>query len=176
MNLVVLQGNLGKDPELRYAQSGNPVVGMSVATTEKRKDAQGNYTDDTQWHRVTAFGKTAENCAQYLKKGSKVLIEGMIKYGQYQDAQGQTRYTTDIVARRVNFLDPKGAGANQPQQAQTGPQPRPPFQGSRPQPQGGQPQGGQQQGGQPQGGFQNYNTNQTQTGFPAQGFDDDIPF
>lgn len=173
MNLVVLQGRLGKDPEVRYGQSGNAYASISVATSEKRKDQEGNWTEEVQWHRVMVFGKTAENVGQYLTKGSSVLIEGSIKYDQYQDKDGNTKYSTSIMARRVNFLDTKKAGGQPhegaPAQGQQGFQN---FQGGQ---QKANPQHGSRQGGF-QGGGQQANRQYSPPGGPGGFDDDDIPF
>lgn len=178
MNLVILQGRLGKDPETKYGKSGNAYVNFSVATSEKRKDNDGNWVDETQWHRVTAFGKVAENVGQYLTKGSSVLIEGMIKYDQYQDKDGNPRNITNVIARRVTFLDTKRQeqpGAQQGRQQYQGQQS---FQGGNQQ---RRPQGGGQ-GFQkfPQSGNQGFQgKGQSQGDFSGQGGfgdDDDIPF
>lgn len=108
INKVILIGNLGKDPEVRYTSSQTAVCTLSVATTERRKDQDGNWNDKTEWHRVVTFGRTAENCSQYLKKGRQVYVEGRIQTNKWQDKNGQDRYTTEVVAFTVQFL---GGGA-----------------------------------------------------------------
>lgn len=119
LNKVQIIGRLGKDPELRYSQSGTPVANLSVATDESYKDRDGNKVEKTEWHRITCFQKQAENCADYLAKGSLVYVEGSLTTRKWQDQQGQDRYTTEIKAERVQFLDRKGdnQGADQPQGA-----------------------------------------------------------
>lgn len=119
LNKVQIIGRLGKDPELRYSQSGTPVANLSVATDESYKDRDGNKVEKTEWHRITCFQKQAENCADYLAKGSLVYVEGSLTTRKWQDQQGQDRYTTEIKADRVQFLDRKGdnQGADQPQGA-----------------------------------------------------------
>ena len=110
VNKAILIGNLGRDPELRYTQNGTAVASFTLATTEKSKEKEF-----TEWHRVVAWGRTAEVCAQYLNKGSKVYIEGRIQTREWEK-DGQKHKTTEIVALNVRFLDaPKqGAGNNTP--------------------------------------------------------------
>ncbi len=126
LNKVMIIGRLGRDPELRYSQSGMPMASLNVATDESYTDREGNKVDRTEWHRVSVFQKTAENCANYLAKGSLVFVEGSLQTRKWQDQQGQDRYTTEIKAQRVQFLDrrgdsaggegaPRGAGGGRPQ-------------------------------------------------------------
>jgi single-strand DNA-binding protein len=111
INKVILVGNLGRDPELRYtAGSQTAVCNLNLATTERRKDQTGNWVDHTEWHRVVTFGKTAENCSKFLAKGRQVYVEGTLRTNKWQDKNGQDRYTTEIVANTVQFLGGKGAG------------------------------------------------------------------
>lgn len=120
LNQVFIIGRLGKDPELRYSQAGAAVCNMTIATDESFTDRDGNRQDRTEWHRVTAFQKTAENCANFLAKGSLVHVSGSLTTRKWQDQQGQDRYTTEIKAERVQFLDRKGdnqGGSEQPQSA-----------------------------------------------------------
>ncbi|MFV0348326.1 MAG: single-stranded DNA-binding protein [Halodesulfovibrio sp.] len=120
LNKVQIIGRLGRDPELRCSQSGTPVANLSVATDESYKDRDGNKVERTEWHRITCFQRQAENCANYLTKGSLVYVEGSLQTRKWQDQQGQDRYTTEIKAERVQFLDRKGdnqGGAEQPQGA-----------------------------------------------------------
>jgi single-strand DNA-binding protein len=112
VNKVILVGNLGKDPELKYTNSQMAVTRFSIATTERRKDQSGNWVDQTEWHRVVCFGKTAENCNNYLKKGRQVYVEGRIQTNKWQDKEGKDRYTTEIIANTVQFLGGKGGGAS----------------------------------------------------------------
>jgi len=114
VNKVILLGNLGKDPELRYTTSQTAVCSFSLATGERRKDASGNWVDHTEWHNIVTFGKTAENCANFLKKGRQAFIEGRIQSRKWQDKEGKDRYTTEIIASTVQFVgtrDGKGSGA-----------------------------------------------------------------
>lgn len=108
LNRVMLIGRLGRDPELRYTQSGTPVCTLQAATDESYTDRDGNKVERTEWHRITCFQKQAENCANYLAKGSLVYVEGSLTTRKWQDQQGQDRYTTEIKAERVQFLDRKG--------------------------------------------------------------------
>ena len=108
LNKVMIIGRLGRDPELRYTQSGSPVATLNVATDESYTDRDGNKVDRTEWHRVSVFQRQAENCANYLTKGSLVFVEGSLQTRKWQDQQGQDRYTTEIKAQRVQFLDRKG--------------------------------------------------------------------
>lgn len=112
LNKAMIIGRLGRDPELKYTQSGMPVTSLTVATDESYMDRDGNRVDRTEWHRVSVFQKAAENCAQYLSKGSLVYIEGRIQTRKWQDQQGQDRYSTDIVANTVRFLDRKSDRVN----------------------------------------------------------------
>ncbi|MEX0844314.1 MAG: single-stranded DNA-binding protein [Balneolaceae bacterium] len=115
LNKAMLIGNLGQDPEVRYTQSNTAVATLNIATSERYKDSNGEYQENTEWHRVVAWGRTAEICQQYLTKGSKVYIEGPIQTRQWEDKDGQKRYTTEIKALRMVMLDSKGgsAGGNQ---------------------------------------------------------------
>lgn len=108
LNKVQIIGNLGQDVELRYTPGGDGVCNVSVATTKKWKDKQtGEYQEATEWHRVSVFGKLAEVCGQYLKKGSKVYFEGELQTKQYKDKEGIERYQTQILGRNMIMLDCK---------------------------------------------------------------------
>ncbi|ERP86836.1 single-stranded DNA-binding protein [Alcanivorax sp. P2S70] len=167
VNKVILIGNLGADPETRFMPSGGAVTNVRLATSESWKDRQtGQMQERTEWHRVVFFNKLGEIAGEYLKKGSKVYIEGAIRTRKWQGQDGQDRYTTEIVASEMQMLDGRGEGGGQggggfaPQGNQGG------YQN-----QGGGDFGGgnapQQGGSSNQGG-----------GFsgPADDFDDDIPF
>ena len=106
VNEVRLLGHLGKDPELRYTQNQTAVCNFSLATSEYRKDQVGNKNEFTEWHRVIAWGNQAENCSKFLKKGSKAYIAGRLQTRTWED-QGQKRWSTEIVANNIQFLDPK---------------------------------------------------------------------
>ena len=111
LNKVMIIGRLGQDPELRYATTGMAICRFSVATDESYQDRDGQRQEKTEWHRVVTFQKQAENCSNYLHKGSLVFVEGSLSTNKWTDQQGQTRYTTEIKAQRVQFLDRKeGAG------------------------------------------------------------------
>ena len=129
VNVAIIAGNLGRDPEVRFTQSGRPVATLSVATSEVWNDQDGNRQERTEWHRVVVFGKTAETCGQYLAKGRQVCVQGRIQTRKWTDQNGQDRYTTEIVAQRVDFLG--GAGGTRASQEQQDPgfgDPSPSFQ------------------------------------------------
>jgi single-strand DNA-binding protein len=108
VNKVILVGNLGNDPEVKYTQGGMAICSLSVATTSVRKDKDGNQQEKTEWHRVKLFGKLGEIAGEYLKKGRQVYIEGRIEYGSYEK-DGVKHYTTDIVADEMQMLGGGGA-------------------------------------------------------------------
>ena len=111
LNKVMIIGRLGRDPELRYTQAnGTPVTTLNVATDETYTDRDGNRQERTEWHRVSVYQRQAENCANFLRKGSLVYVEGSLQTRKWQDQQGQDRYTTEIKAQRVQFLDRKNDG------------------------------------------------------------------
>lgn len=112
LNKAMIIGRLGQDPDVRYTQSNTAVANMSVATSERYKDKSGEWKENTEWHRVVAWGRTAEICQEYLKKGSLVYIEGPIQTRQWEDKEGQTRYTTEIKALTMTMLDSKGSSQN----------------------------------------------------------------
>jgi single-strand DNA-binding protein len=107
MNKVILLGNLGADPETRYTQDGKAVTNFRIATSERWTDRDGNKQERTEWHRIVTWEKLAENCGYYLSKGSKVLVEGKITTREWKDKDGNRRWTTEVVARIVQFLSPK---------------------------------------------------------------------
>ncbi len=112
VNKVIIVGNLGRDPETRYLPSGEAVTNISVATTSSWKDkASGEKKEETEWHRVSAFGRLAEIMGEYLKKGSQVYIEGQLRTRKWQDKEGKDRYTTEIRADTMQMLGSRaGAG------------------------------------------------------------------
>ncbi len=112
VNKAIIIGNLGKDPEVRYTQSGAQVTTFSVATSERWKGQDGQMQENTEWHRVVAWKKLAEICGEYLHKGSKVYIEGRIQTRKWQDKSGNDRYSTEIIAREMKMLSPKGGGGD----------------------------------------------------------------
>lgn len=113
VNKVLLIGNLGADPEVRYMPSGNAVANLRIATTEGWKDPQtGQFQDRTEWHSVVLYGKLGETAGQYLRKGSKVFVEGRLQTRKWQDKNtGQDRYSTEVVANEMQMLDRAGGGA-----------------------------------------------------------------
>lgn len=171
VNKVILVGNLGKDPELRYTPSGAAVATFSLATTERYKDRDGNRQEKTEWHNVVAWRQLAEICGKFLHKGKQVYIEGKIQTRSYDDRDGNKRYITEIVADQMQMLgsksDDQGGGYGGGQQG-----------GGYQQNQGGQQQGGYQQN---QGGGQaNQQKQAPQQGGsfeePVYNDDDEIPF
>ena len=115
INKAILIGNLGRDPELRYTQNGQAVVNFSLATSENWTDKSGERVEKTEWHRIVAWGKTGELCAQYLSKGRTVYIEGRIQTRDWEDKEGVKRQTTEINANTVQFLGgprSEGGGGN----------------------------------------------------------------
>ena len=120
VNKVIIVGNLGADPEVKYMPSGDAVCNLSVATTESWKDKQtGEKVEHTEWHRVVMFRRLAEIAGEYLRKGSQVYIEGKLKTRKWQDSNGNDRYTTEIEAREMQMLGGKGQSA--PQAASSAP-------------------------------------------------------
>lgn len=120
LNKVTLIGNLGKDPELRYTNSGVPVATFSLATNETWKDSDGNTQERTEWHNIVAWQKLAEICGEWLKKGSKVYIEGRLQTRSWDDkTTGQKRYMAEIVANDMIMLDAKGSMGRAPDAATT---------------------------------------------------------
>ncbi len=113
VNKVILVGNLGKDPEVRYTQTGNAVANFSIATSEQWNDRDGKKQERTEWHNIVVWGKSAEHCGQYLSKGRQVFVEGSIRTRSYDDKSGNKRYITEIVAQRVQFLG-SGGGSRGP--------------------------------------------------------------
>ena len=176
LNKVMIIGRLGRDPELRYTQSGSPVATLNVATDESYTDRDGNKVDRTEWHRVSVFQRQAENCANYLTKGSLVFVEGSLQTRKWQDQQGQDRYTTEIKAQRVQFLDRKG---DAPREAGGGGRGYEEDYGApAAAPRGNAPRGGQTGGArqQPQGGRKGMDED-LGPAFPSEASNmDDVPF
>ena len=133
VNKVILIGNLGRDPELRYTQGGQAVTNFSLATTEKFSSRDGTPQERTEWHRIVVWGKPAESCAKYLSKGRSVYVEGRLQTREWEDREGNKRSTTEINAQRVEFLggpregsgSSSGSSAREPA-ASTAPQEGPP--------------------------------------------------
>ena len=113
LNKVMLIGNLGADPEVRSTNSGSKVANLRIATTENRKDKDGNWSELTEWHRVVCFSFNADKVEKYLSKGSKVYIEGRIQTNKWQDRDGNDRWTTEVVANTVRFLGGRGGGSGE---------------------------------------------------------------
>lgn len=146
MNKVIIMGNLGQDPDMRYMPSGGAVVTLSVANNRSWKDKDtGEKQDETSWHRCVAFGKQAETIAEHFRKGRKILIEGRLKYGKYEK-DGVTHYTCDINIERFEFVEKREGG-------------------SRPHP-----------ADQTQDGMPPASREQADDAAPPEEFDDDIPF
>ena len=113
INKVILVGNLGNDPESRTSQTGNAITNISVATSETWKDkSTGQQQERTEWHRVVFFNRLAEIAAEYLRKGSKVYVEGSLRTRKWQDQNGQDRYTTEVVGNEMQMLDSRGMGSD----------------------------------------------------------------
>jgi len=113
VNKVILIGRLGADPEVRYTPSGTPVANFRIATSESWNDKQGQKQERTEWHRIVAWNKLAELCGEYLSKGRQVYVEGKLQTRQWDDRDGNKRYTTEIQAREITFLGSRGDGGGQ---------------------------------------------------------------
>ena len=111
INKVILIGNLGGDPEVRYTPDNSAITNISIATTDQWKDKSGEKQERTEWHRVVFFERLAEIVEQYLRKGSKIYVEGRLRTRKWQDRDGNDRYTTEIVANEMQMLDGRGAGS-----------------------------------------------------------------
>lgn len=111
VNKVILVGNLGNDPEVRYMPNGNAVANLSLATSESWKDPQGQMQERTEWHRLTMYKRLAEIAGEYLKKGSQIYVEGKLQTRKWQDQAGQDRYTTEIVVDQMQMLGGREAGS-----------------------------------------------------------------
>lgn len=175
VNKVILIGNLGQDPDTRYTPNGNAVVNLSLATDESYKDRQtGQMVPKTEWHRIVMFGKIAEIAGQYLRKGSKVYIEGKLQTRKWTNKEGQDVYTTEVVVDingQMQMLDSRGGEGGMNQGAPAGR----PQQQSAPaaQPQNNPPP---QSGGYNQGQSQGQPSQGSSMPEPVDDFDDDIPF
>ena len=112
VNKVILVGNLGKDPEVRYMPSGDAITNITMATTDSWKDKNGEKQEKTEWHRIAFFGKLAEIAGEYLKKGSQVYVEGRLQTRKWQDKEGHDRYTTEIIADRMQMLGSRSGGGS----------------------------------------------------------------
>ena len=112
VNKVILIGRLGKDPDMRYTPSGTAVANFTMATNQSMKDQDGNFTDHTDWHRVVAFGRTAEVAGEYLTKGKLVYVEGRLQTRSWEDQNGQKKYTTEVVCNNMQLLGSKGESSD----------------------------------------------------------------
>ena len=170
VNKVIIVGNLGNDPEVRYAANGSAIANISIATSESWTDKNtGDKQEKTEWHRVVMFNRLGEIAGEYLRKGSKVYVEGKLQTRKWQDQSGQDRYTTEVVANTMQMLDSRGGDMGQSGGGgYQAPSQQAPQQGGGQQFGGGQPQGGQQQQSAPQ--------QSAPQPAPANDFDDDIPF
>lgn len=117
VNKVILLGNLGRDPEVRYLPSGDPIANVTIATSRRYKNKTGEMADETEWHRVTFFGRLAEIASQYLKKGNPVYVEGRIKTSKYTDKDGVEKFSTEIVANEMQLLGGR-EGRGEPSQGE----------------------------------------------------------
>lgn len=187
VNKTILLGNLGQDPELRYMPNGKAVANISIATSESWKDQQGQLQERTEWHRCVAYERLAEVIGEYLRKGSKIYLEGKLHTREWQDQQGQKRYTTEIVIQEMQMLDSKPAnqsGGNTGYPQQGAPQGHRQGVGQQMAAHTTAPQGGQsaQRGGyadarnQPMAQQPQYPVNAAGYNEPPMNFDDDIPF
>lgn len=183
INKVILVGNLGNDPDVKYTQGGMAITRISLATTSVRKDKDGNPVERTEWHRVVFFGKLGEIAGEYLRKGSSVYVEGSLRYDKYTGQDGVEKYSTDIIADEMQMLGGRGEGSGGAGAGGGGGN----YGGERPQRQqaprqeyGGGGGGGQRQGGQggQGGGYGQQRPQQPQQPAPPMDdfADDDIPF
>lgn len=108
VNKVILIGNLGGDPDVRYTRSGTAVATMNLATNRRWKNSSGEYQDETEWHRVVAWARTAEYCGNYLSRGDRVYVEGRLQTRKWQDQAGNDRYTTEVIVNQINPVCPTG--------------------------------------------------------------------
>jgi single-strand DNA-binding protein len=181
VNKVILVGNLGKDPEVRYTQDGKAITNLTLATSESWKDQSGQVQEKTEWHRVSIFGKLAEIAGEYLRKGSQVYFEGQLQTRKWTNKEGQDQYTTEVKVDSFNgvmqMLGAKGEGKPAQQQPQQGQQQRQqPQQAQRqPAPQGYQQGRQQAQQAIPSGERIALGATQPQQMAEPQ-FDDDLPF
>jgi single-strand DNA-binding protein len=109
LNKVLLLGNLGADPEIKYTPSGTAIATLNLATSENRKNSEGEWEEKTEWHRIVMFGRQAEFCKDYVQKGRKIFIEGRIQTRSYEDQNGQKHYITEIIGSNIILADSKGS-------------------------------------------------------------------
>lgn len=158
VNKVILIGNLGRDPETRYMPDGGAVTNVSIATTESWKDKNGEKQEKTEWHRVAFFGKLAEIAGEYLKKGSQVYVEGRLQTRKWQDKDGQDKYTTEIIADRMQMLGSRQGMGGGDREA------------------GGEREGGSRPASKPAGAGAGAGAGAKPAGSKFDDFEDDIPF
>ena len=133
INKVILIGNLGNDPDVRYTSGGSPIANISLATSESWRDKEtGDMQERTEWHRIVFFSRLAEIVSEYLRKGSKIYVEGRLQTRKWQDREGNDRYTTEVVANEMQMLDSRG---NAEEVARTSPPARKPAAAAAPMPQ-----------------------------------------
>lgn len=132
VNKVILIGNLGKDPEVRYMPSGEAITNINIATTDNWKDKSGEKQERTEWHKIAFFGKLAEIAGEYLKKGNPVYIEGRLQTRKWQDKEGKDRYTTEIVAEKMQMLGGRGGGTDASYAPESAPRTSPAATGEKP--------------------------------------------
>ncbi|MBZ0093500.1 MAG: single-stranded DNA-binding protein [Burkholderiales bacterium] len=166
VNKVILIGNLGKDPDVRYMPSGDAITNITVATTDTWKDKSGEKQEKTEWHRVAFFGRLAEIAGEYLKKGSQVYVEGRLQTRKWQNKEGQDQYTTEIVANEMKMLGSRSGGGNSFEVMEKGERPpaKSPEYESRPSSE------------RPSGGGSRGNAAPAKSGGGFDDFEDDIPF
>ncbi|WJG09681.1 single-stranded DNA-binding protein [Aliiglaciecola sp. LCG003] len=181
VNKVILVGNIGQDPEVRYMPNGNAVANLSLATSESWKDQSGQMQERTEWHRLTMYRRLAEIAGEYLRKGSQIYVEGKLQTRKWQDQSGQDKYTTEIIVDQMQMLGGRSgqadnAGGFTPNQNQQRPAQAPQQNYSQaPQSSGQQYSNAPQQGGGHQGGKPTQSP-QPPMAEPDFDFDDDIPF
>lgn len=182
VNKVILVGNLGNDPEVRYMPNGNAVANLSLATSESWKDQQGQVQERTEWHRLTMYRRLAEIAGEYLKKGSQIYVEGKLQTRKWQDQQGQDKYTTEIIVDQMQMLGGRNnngggnqGGYNQGNNQNQGGGNQGGYNQNQGGNQGNNNGGGNQGGGNQNQGGQNAGKNPPMAE-PDFDFDDDIPF
>ncbi len=176
VNKVILIGNLGRDPEVRQTQSGSQVATLNIATTERRKQADGTWGDHTEWHRCVAFGRTAETAGRFLSKGRQVYIEGKLSTRKWQDKDGRDRWSTEVIIDNLRFIGGRGECGQGGGGGYGGGGGGGGYGGGGGGGYGGGNQGGGGYGGGNQGGGGGGYGGGGDQGDGGGGFDDDIPF
>ncbi len=121
VNKVILIGNLGRDPEIRYTQGGQPVANFTMATSERWNNKDGERQERTEWHKIVVWGKLAEFCGEYLSKGRQVYAEGRLQTREWEDKDGNKRWTTEVVANSIQFVGPRPGGGGDGDMSFSGP-------------------------------------------------------